>query len=119
MSKLAPFIGGLVVAAVVVPVGGFTFGGWVPGGKARVMAEEAASAAVRAALVPVCVDRFRADPNAASNLALMKDGAQSPYSRMRVVLEGGWADSPKTGNPVPGLADDCAKALVENTKNTT
>ena len=45
-------VGGAILAAIV----GFNWGGWVTGGQAKTLAD----AAVTAALVPICADKFEA-----------------------------------------------------------
>ena len=50
---------GCAVATIIV---GFAWGGWVTGGTARTMAEDAASSGRAQLAAAICVDRFKAQP---------------------------------------------------------
>jgi hypothetical protein len=53
-----PALWGFACGAVAVAIVGFSWGGWVTGGKAESSASTRAAAAVVAALAPVCVANF-------------------------------------------------------------
>lgn len=114
MSKLKPFIGGVVVSAIVVPLLGFTALGWRLDSKAQNMAQEAANAAVKEALVPICVARFKADPEVTAHMAALKAKEYS-YPRVEYIRSGGWATLPGQAEPSTGIANACANALVTET----
>ncbi len=59
--------GALALAAI-----GFSYGGWVTGGKAAEMAQRQAESAVVAALTPICVENFRHAENADGILTKLK-----------------------------------------------
>ena len=63
-TNTKPWIQGAVVGAIVVSIVGFNWGGWVTGGTAAKNSAAASHEAVVAALAPICVDRFRAQPDA-------------------------------------------------------
>ena len=64
---------GAAAGAVATIVVGFYWGGWSLGSTADKMAKERSELAVIAALAPVCVDKFRALPDAeAKKVALSK-----------------------------------------------
>ena len=100
--------GGAVLAAIV----GFTWGGWVTGGKAEADATQRASAAVVVALAPVCVERFQRAPEMSANLAALKK--VDSWSQGDFVEKGGWAATPgsKTPEQVTAVAKACALLLA-------
>ena len=100
--------GGAVLAAIV----GFTWGGWVTGGKAEAEATQRANAAVVVALAPVCVERFQRAPEVAANLAALKK--VDSWSQGEFVEKGGWATVPGKNSPeqVSAVAKACALLLA-------
>ena len=61
---------GAAAGAIALAIVGFSWGGWVTGGQAKTLAD----AAVTAALVPICADKFLAgDALALSTLKAEKD----------------------------------------------
>jgi hypothetical protein len=78
--------GSVVIATVI----GFTWGGWVTGGTARDMAENAAAQGRQQVAAVVCVDRFMAAADAGAQLAALKE-ISSSYQRDKFVEDGGWA----------------------------
>src|SRR4029453_12629992 len=99
--------GGAVLAAIV----GFTWGGWVTGGKAEAEATQRANAAVVVALAPVCVERFQRVPEVSANLAALKK--VDSWSQGDFVEKGGWATAPgsKPSDQVSAVAKACASLL--------
>ena len=97
-----------MLAAIV----GFTWGGWVTGGKAEAEATQRANAAVVAALAPVCVERFQRAPEVAGNLAALKK--VDSWSQGEFVEKGGWAATPgsKASDQVSAVAKACASLLA-------
>jgi hypothetical protein len=85
--------GSVVVATVV----GFTWGGWVTGGSARSMADNAVADARQEMAAVVCVDRFMAAPDAGVQLTALNE-ITSSYARGKFVEEGGWATIMPAGN---------------------
>jgi hypothetical protein len=78
--------GSVVVATIV----GFAWGGWVTGGSARDMAEDAAAQARQEMAAIVCVDRFMAAPDAGVQLTALK-AMSSSRDQGKFVEDGGWA----------------------------
>lgn len=78
--------GSVVVATIV----GFSWGGWVTGGNARDMAEDAAAQARQELAAIVCVDRFTAAPDAGVQLTALK-AISSSRAQGKFVEDGGWA----------------------------
>lgn len=100
---------GFALGAVVAITIGFNWGGWALGGTAAKQSAAEASAAVVAALSPICVMNFQADSDAEMNLdALM---AEASYSRSRSLEKAGWATFSGAEKPTPGVAKECAQKL--------
>lgn len=92
--------------AVTIAVG-FTWGGWVTGGTAQQIGDEA-----RAELAAVvCVENFLATRNANAQLAELKD-LRSPFQQRQFVEAGGWAIMPNMDSATRRAADLCAQTLA-------
>jgi len=63
-ESLTRLLQGAAVGGVATMVVGFYWGGWSLGSTAENMAKQRSDRAVVAALAPVCVDKFRALPDA-------------------------------------------------------
>src|SRR2546428_1033226 len=81
---------GFVVGSIVTMIVGFSWGGWTTGGTASRTAIERANAAVTAALVPVCIEKSKADPATAQKLGALLAPTSSSV-RVRGRLAGGMA----------------------------
>jgi len=90
---------------------GFTWGGWVTGGTAKAAAETLAGDAVAKRLAPICVVRFKADPDKVLKLKELNDA--STWTRAEYVQKQGWATMPGEEAPDSKVADACVKLLVE------
>jgi hypothetical protein len=77
-ESLTRLVQGAVAGAVVTMVVGFYWGGWSLGSTADRMAKERSEQAVVAALAPVCVDKFRALPDAEASRALEGRFVEAP-----------------------------------------
>ena len=102
------FAGGAIAATIV----GFSWGGWVTGGKAENEATQRANAAVVAALAPVCVERFQRAADVSVNLAALKK--VDSWSQGDFVEKGGWALSAggKSYDQLTAVARACAVLLA-------
>lgn len=97
-----------VVATMIV---GFTWGGWVTGGKAGAMAGKAAAEARADVAATICVDRFVSAPGAAAALASLK--SSDSWKRDTFITDGGWVTIAGFEKPVDGAAMLCAQRLLE------
>jgi hypothetical protein len=70
-ESLTRLMQGAVAGAVATMFVGFYWGGWSLGSTADKMAKERSDLAVVAALAPVCVDKFRALPDAEAKQAAL------------------------------------------------
>jgi len=100
--------GGAVAAAII----GFTWGGWVTGGKAEASALMRVNDAVVVALAPVCADKFRHAGDASANLVALKK--VESWSQGEFVEKGGWATVAGTSpqGQVSAVAKACAELLA-------
>ena len=107
-----PALWGVAGGAVVLATVGFTWGGWVTGGKAEADATQRANAAVVVALAPVCVEKFQHTADASANLVALKK--VDSWSQGDFVEKGGWATLPGSNSPqqVSAVAKACALLLA-------
>ena len=91
-----------VVCIILTMVIGFTWGGWVTGGSAKEMAENAASTARTDLAATVCVNKFMNAKGAATELATLKQ--TSSWKREQFIQDGGWTAMPGVEQPVRGAA---------------
>jgi hypothetical protein len=89
---------------------GFTWGGWVTGGKADVLARQQVQAALLEVLTPICVDKFNRAENAQARLVEIKKMTPS-WDRERFVRDNDWAKFGKESNS--RVVDACASALYQ------
>ena len=99
-------VAGIVGTAIV----GFTWGGWVTGGKAQTMATAAADDARSELVASLCVDRFNAGQNVAAQMEELKK-TQS-WSRRDFIEKGGWVAVPGKPMPTRQAATRCADQLL-------
>ena len=109
-TNTKPWIQGAVVGAIALAVVGFNWGGWVTGGTAAKNAAAASHEAVVAALAPICVERFREQPDAVVKAdALMKT---SNWERGKLVESSGFATMPGSKTADSDVARACAEVLA-------
>jgi hypothetical protein len=108
-ESLTRLMQGAVAGAVATMFVGFYWGGWSLGSTADKMAKERSDLAVVAALAPVCVDKFRALPDAeAKQAALSKIESwkrRDEFPKELVTLPG-------ESYPNAALVDACYTLLV-------
>jgi hypothetical protein len=97
--------GGIVATMIV----GFTWGGWVTGGSAQKMVNDAADQARAEVAAAVCVQEFMQAADAGVQLASLKQ-ITSSWAREDFVEEGGWAMI--ASEEYDDAADLCAKRLM-------
>ncbi|MFW8636104.1 hypothetical protein [Cribrihabitans pelagius] len=109
---LKPGLYGAVTGAVLVSICGFTWGGWVTGGTSNNRSVAMARDHVVTALVPVCLDMARTDPERATKLAAIR--AVSTYRQRDALMDAGWATVPGAETPDRDIAQACLAALDVN-----
>jgi hypothetical protein len=106
-----PAFWGVVVGAVGIMILGFAWWGWVLGSTAERMASERAGEAVTTVLVPICVERFMGQADAAAKLAAFQRTAS--WQQSQLIEKGGWATSTGSTSPNSAVAKACAQELVK------
>ena len=110
--ELKPALWGVAGGAIAAAIVGFTWGGWVTGGRAEADATQRVNAAVVVALAPVCVEKFQRAAGVADNLAALKK--VDSWSQGDFVEKGGWATvtGSKSPDQVSAVAKACALLLT-------
>src|ERR671924_242852 len=108
---LKPACWGVVVGALGMMILGFAWWGWVLGSTAERMATERADAAVTATLVPICVEKFMTQADAAAKLAAFQRIAA--WQQSQFIEKGGWATATGRTSPNSAVAKACAHELVK------
>ena len=104
-----PAVYGALAGAALFGIVGFTWGGWVTGGTSSEHAVAMSRTNVVAALVPVCLDMARTDPERAAKLETIR--AASTYMRRDALMSVGWATVPGAQAPDRAVAHGCLLAL--------
>ena len=107
---LKPGLQGAALGAIALAVVGFTWGGWVTDGTAKKMASDQARLEVVAALVPICLEQSKQDPQVVATLADLKDA--SSYKRSDMLMKTGWATMPGSSDPNRQVASACVEKLA-------
>jgi len=107
-----PAFWGVVVGVVGIMIIGFGWWGWVLGSTAERMAKDRADGAVTAVLVPLCVERFMGQADAAVKLSEFQKGAS--WQQSQVIAKGGWATATGSTDPNTAVARACAQQLANN-----
>src|SRR5688572_3378550 len=92
-----PALWGFACGAAALAIVGFSWGGWMTGGKAESSASMRADAAVVAALAPLCVANFQRAADVGVQLAELKKA--SSWSRGEIIEKGGWATFSDSKSP--------------------
>ncbi len=108
--KIESILWGAVGGAAALAFVGFTFGGWVTGGKAAEMVRQQSDKAVVAALAPICVDKFRHSKDVDANLGKL-NAISYAWEKGTYISKGGWATLPGGDEPNSGVAQACAEML--------
>jgi hypothetical protein len=108
-----PGITGAIVGAIATMIVGFSQGGWYTTGSADRLAQQKAEVAVVDALLPVCINQSKLDPEATAKLGQLA-GMKTSYEQRDFVLTAGWATMPAAEGPNRELASKCADALVKS-----
>jgi hypothetical protein len=100
-----------VIATLVV---GFGMSGWVTGGTARKMADEAASGAHNQLAAAVCAEHFMRSADAKARLAKLHQ--LQWWERDEHLVAGGWATMPGEKEANSAVAHLCAARLSDETQ---
>jgi hypothetical protein len=105
-----PAFWGVVIGALGIMILGFAWWGWVLGSTAERMAKARADEAVTAVLVPICVEKFMAQADAAAKLTEFQRSAS--WQQSQLIEKGGWATAAGSNDPNTAVARMCAQQLV-------
>jgi Mg/Co/Ni transporter MgtE len=108
-ESLALLAQGASVGAVATMIIGFNWGGWVLGKTAENNATTLVNAALVQAYGPVCIERFKLQPNVEAKWAELTK--VDTWRRDAYIKESGLATPPGSTSPNPAVADACADAL--------
>ena len=111
LEKTKPVLMGAVGGAIVLAIVGFSWGGWVTGGTAEVMAEKRAKSAMVAALAPICAAKFQEDSS--FDIKLSELNETRAYQRADFIESGGWATMPGSEKGDRDVAKACAEMITE------
>jgi hypothetical protein len=103
---------GAIAGGITKMIVGFNYGGWYLVSSAETLANKQSTAAVIAALVPVCISQSQADPEGATKLKAF-GAIKSSYEQRDFVMKAGWATMPKADAPNQNLASACADGLAK------
>jgi len=96
------WVGSVVLTMII----GFVWGGWVTGGTALKLADDA----VVKRLAPMCVVQFNRDPGKDQKLTEMK--AAGSWQAGDYVEKQGWATMAGEEKPDSAVASECARLLL-------
>ena len=111
MKTLQPGAWGFLVGSVLTMIVGFAWGGWMTHGSALRMALHERDEGIIAALVPVCLEKSKADPHGAKKLAELR-AMTSSWEQRDAVVRDGWATI-GSGEANRDVAEECAEQLVK------
>ena len=110
MSSLKPGAWGFVIGSILTMIVGFSWGGWMTGGGSDRIAADRSQAAVTAALVPVCLEKSKADPGHVKKLGELR-ALTSSWDQRDAVVKDGWA-TVGAGEANRDVAEGCATQLL-------
>jgi hypothetical protein len=108
---IKPGVWGAVIGSILTMIVGFNWGGWTSSSTTDRIALERSTAAVTAALVPVCLEKSKADPGSMKKVRALK-ALTSSYDQRDAVSKDGWA-SVGGGEANRDVADACAALLLK------
>ena len=106
----SPFLWGIVLTLVVLPIVSFSSGFIVTRGWADEKAEQRATKAVIESLAVICTAQVPGGTERARHVADLKAAAYSDKGDF--VAKKGWATMPGTDKPQDGVAKACAERLL-------
>ena len=99
-----------VGSVAVALIAGFTWGGWVTGGTARDMAQDAGEQSRYELASTICAERFMAAADAKAQLTALQ-AIDSSYRQRQFIDEGGWATMPGQEKGARETSELCAAVL--------
>ncbi|MBM3218791.1 MAG: hypothetical protein FJZ38_08920 [Candidatus Rokubacteria bacterium] len=102
---------GFVAGAVLTMIIGFSWGGWSTASTAERVAMERSNTAVTAALLPVCIEKSKADPARTKKLDALT-APTSSYEQRDLLVKDGWT-SVGEGEGNRDVAEACVAQLLK------
>ncbi|MCR9275699.1 hypothetical protein CDZ98_22425 [Mameliella alba] len=106
---LKPGIYGALLGAAALAIVGFSWGGWVTGGTAKDRAEDLSQQTLTTAMVPICLDMARNDPQRLAKIETIRTASR--YQQRDALMEAGWATVPGADGPDRDIAQACLAAI--------
>jgi hypothetical protein len=103
---------GIAIGVIATVVVGFSWGGWVTGTTAKIMASAAETRGQMSALVPLCVAQFMATDGAVAKLKLMPYGHDDVIREFVKKVQDTEMDYSFAGACAAAVDDAIAKAAV-------
>ena len=110
-EMIKPLVWGMIVGAMVLLIVIFWAGWVVTNSTAKDEGKKMAKEAVLETLVPICVEQYLQDSNKVEKFEELKKKAY--YLRDDYVKKNGWSTMPGAKSSVRGVADKCAKHIIE------
>ena len=110
-EKIKSFTGNAIVGAIVISIVGFSWWGWVLESTANQKAKHMSEEAVIVSLAEICVYQASQDPG--KDLKFKELIKESSWTRGDYVIKQGWSTMAGEEEPESGVADKCAKLLVD------
>ena len=114
-ENIKPLIWGVISGSIVLLIVVFWTGWVVTSSTAEAAGKKMAKEAVLEQLIPICVAQYLQDPNKVDKFKELKRKAY--YLRDDYVREMGWDKMPGSKSSARGLADKCAKRIIEIESN--
>ena len=115
-EKFKPFGWGAAVGAILLLILAFSTGWVVTSSTAKQNAKERAEKTVDKQMAEVCAYQFKQTANPEKKLKKMESMDYS-WDRAEYIRKHGWATMPGDDSTSSGVADNCAKILMENWDN--
>ena len=112
MEKFKPFGWGVGLGAVLLLILAFSTGWVVTSSTAKQNAEERAEKAVDKQLAEICVYQFKQTDNTQKKLKKLAE-MEYNWDRAEYIRKQDWAAMPGKNSSSSGVADNCAKRLME------
>lgn len=113
LAKFKPFGWGFVVGAILLLIIMFSTGWVVTSSTAKQQADEQARKAVDKELAEICVYQFKQTNNTQKKLQKMAE-LEYNWDRADYIKKNNWATMPGDNSTSSGVADNCAKMLMES-----
>jgi hypothetical protein len=112
-EKIKPFGWGAAVGAILLLILAFSTGWVVTSSTAKQNAEELAEKAIDKQMAEVCAYQFKQTTNSQKKIKKLEEMEYS-WDRADYIKNHGWATMPGDDSVSSGVADNCAKILMEN-----